>query len=97
MRAVAILCLGLLAAGCGQVADAQAKLVADLRIRDAIADYEQAGSSGAPLNRCVKAKLVVAAYSDAKDVAETQAWTARQDEDCRGAAAALGALRPGRP
>jgi len=94
MRGVAILGLGLLCAGCGQVADAQARLVADLRIKDAIADYEQAGRSGSALNRCVKAKLVVAAYSDARDEAETQAWTARQDEDCHAAAATLRASRP---
>jgi hypothetical protein len=97
MRGVPVLGLCLLCAGCGQVADAQAKLVADLRIRDTIADYEQAGRSGSALNRCVKAKLVVAAYSDARDQAETQAWTAREDEDCHAAAAALRASPAARP
>jgi hypothetical protein len=97
MRGLAILGAGLLAAGCGQVADAQAKLVADLRIRDAVADYELAARSGSALNRCIKAKLVAAAYSDARDAAETQAWTAREDEDCHAAAASLGAAPLGRP
>jgi hypothetical protein len=95
MRGAAILSLGLLCAGCGQVADAQAKLVENLRIKDAIGDYEKASQ---PLDRCVKAKMVAAAYADAKDVAETQAWSAREHEDCQAAAAALGVTLPaGRP
>jgi hypothetical protein len=47
------------------------------------------------LDRCVKAKLVAAAYTDAKDVAETAAWEAREREDCRNAAAALHVSQPG--
>jgi hypothetical protein len=94
MRGLAILGLGLMCCGCGQVADAQAKLVENLRIRDAIADYEAAGRTGGALDRCVKAKLVVAAYSDARDVAETEAWTAREHEDCQAAATSLGAAAP---
>jgi hypothetical protein len=91
MRGVAILGLGLLCAGCGQVADAQAKLVENLRIKDAIGDYEKAT---APLDRCVKAKLVAAAYADAKDAAETDAWSAREHEDCQAAATAMHATLP---
>jgi hypothetical protein len=86
MRGVAILAVGLLCSGCGQVADAQGKLLTTLRIKDAIGDYEKAS---APLDRCVKAKLVAAAYTDAKDVAETGAWEAREHEDCRAAAATM--------
>jgi hypothetical protein len=91
MRGVAIIGLGLLCAACGQVADGQAKLVENLRIKDAIGDYEKAT---APLDRCVKARLVVAAYTDAKDRAETGAWSARAREDCQSAAAALGVTLP---
>jgi hypothetical protein len=69
------------------VADAQSQLVQTMRVRSAISDYEK---SRAALDRCVKAKMVAAAYSDAKDVAETQAWQAREHEDCRAAAAGLG-------
>jgi hypothetical protein len=88
MRGWAILGVGLFCAGCGQVADAQSQLVQTLRVRSAVSDYEK---SHVALDRCVKAKMVVAAYSDAKDVAETQAWQAREHEDCRTAAAGLGA------
>jgi hypothetical protein len=94
MRGLAILGLGLglFCAGCGQVADAQSKLVETLRVKDAISDYDKAGKSGDRLDRCVKAKLVAVAYSDAKDVADSQAWLAREREDCRAAAAS--AVRP---
>lgn len=88
MRRAAILGVGLLCAGCGQVADAQATLVEDLRIKDAISAYEQAGKAGSALDRCVEAKFVAIAYADAKDVADSQAWRAREREDCRLAAAA---------
>ncbi|MFI4964476.1 MAG: hypothetical protein ACHP9T_03830 [Caulobacterales bacterium] len=91
MRGVAILAVGLLCAGCGQVADAQGQLVETLTIRSAIGDYEK---SGAPVDRCVKAKLVAAAYSDANDLAEAQAWQAREQEDCRQATMALHATPP---
>ena len=91
MRGVAILAVGLLCAGCGQVADAQANLLHTLRIKDAVGDYEKAR---APLDRCVKAKLVAAAYSDSKDAPETAAWQAREQEDCRQAAADMHVTLP---
>jgi hypothetical protein len=91
MRGWAILGVWLFLTGCGQVADAQTQLVRTLRVRAAIGDYEK---SRAALDRCVKAKMVAAAYADAKDVAETQAWQAREHEDCRVAAAGLGVAPP---
>src|SRR3954465_10531986 len=94
MRAAAILVVLGLCAGCGQVADAQAKLVNDLRIKDAIGDYEKAGRAHDLLDECVKAKLVAAAYADARDTADSQAWMARSQVDCRPAAAELRARLP---
>jgi hypothetical protein len=86
MRGAAILVVCVLCAGCGQVADAQARLVDNLRIKGAVAEYEKATR---PLDRCVKAKLVAAAYADARDLTEAGAWTAREHEDCQSAAAAM--------
>jgi hypothetical protein len=94
MRGLAILVVGLLCAGCGQVADAQAKLIDSLRIKDAVAGYEKAAR---PLDRCVKAKTVVIAYSDARDGPETQAWSAREREDCQAALTALHSTLPAKP
>ncbi len=89
MRGAAILLVWLLCAGCGQVADAQAKLVNDLRVKDAIGDYEKADHAHNLLDECVKAKLVAGAYADARDAADSNAWMARSQEDCRAAAAQL--------
>jgi hypothetical protein len=92
MRGWAILGVWLLCSGCGQVADAQTSLMSTLRVKAAIGDY---GKSTGTLDRCVKARLVAAAYSDARDVPETQAWRAREQVDCREAAAAMHATAPG--
>jgi hypothetical protein len=94
MRGAAILVVWVLCAGCGQVADAQAKLVSDLRVKDAIGDYEKAGRTHNLLDECVKAKLVSGAYADARDTADSQAGLARSQEDCRAAAAQLHAKPP---
>ncbi|HXA38199.1 MAG TPA: hypothetical protein VNW53_04305 [Phenylobacterium sp.] len=94
MRGAAILGVGLLCAGCGQVADAQARLIDSLRIRDAVAGYQKAAN---PLDRCVKAKAVAIAYSDARDGPETQAWSAREHEDCQAALTAMHAALPAKP
>jgi hypothetical protein len=94
MRGAAILVVWVLCAGCGQVADAQAKLVNDLRVKDAIGDYEKAGRAHNLLDECVKAKLVSGAYADARDTADSQAWLARSQEDCRAAAGQLHAKQP---
>ncbi|THD51696.1 hypothetical protein [Phenylobacterium sp.] len=94
MRGLAILGAGLLCAGCGQVADAQAKLIDSVRIHDAVAGYEKASQ---PVDRCVKAKSVVIAYTDARDTAETAAWSAREHEDCQAALIALRARAPAKP
>jgi hypothetical protein len=96
MRFAAILVGWVLCAGCGQVADAQSKIVGDLRIKDAIADYEKAGKAHDLLDECVKAKLVAGAYADARDTADSQAWMARSQEDCRAAAAQMRVTQPGK-
>ena len=94
MRAGVMLVVGMLCAGCGQVADAQAKLVNDMRVKDAIGDYEKAARSHDLLDACVKAKLVAGAYADARDTADSQAWMARSQEDCREAAAQMHVTLP---
>jgi hypothetical protein len=89
-----MLVVWVLCAGCGQVADAQAKIVGDLRIKDAVGDYEKAGKAHNLLDECVKAKLVAGAYADARDTADSAAWMARSQEDCRAAAAQMQARAP---
>lgn len=79
--------------GCANALDAQAQSAHALKVRDAMNNYEKA-SAGAPLDRCVKAKLVALAYEDAKDLASASAWHARGKADCQAAMAAMGVTPP---
>ena len=96
MRTLAIiaLCLGL--GGCANALDAQVQSVHALKVRDAMNDYEKAAAS-APLDRCVKAKLVALAYEDSRDPTSAAAWHAREKVDCEAAMAAMGIQRPAQP
>ena len=79
--------------GCADALDAQAQSAHALKVRDALNDYEKPPSS-APLDRCVKAKLVALAYEDAGDPASASAWRARETADCQAAAMAAGVKPP---
>jgi hypothetical protein len=94
MRLLAILVLCLSTGGCAQVLKGQAQMVHNLEIQDALAGYRNAA---APLDRCVKAKLVAVAYADAHETANAAAWNAREREDCAAAVAALGVEPPMKP
>jgi uncharacterized protein YgiB involved in biofilm formation len=96
MRRPAILALCLALGGCSSALNAQVNAVNGLKIKDAVSDYERA-RDGAPLDRCVKAKLVAIAYEDAKDAGNASAWRAREREDCQAAIAATGIERPAQP
>ena len=88
-RTFAVLALAALCSGCASAIKAQVEMVDTLRIRDAVTTYE-AARSGAPLDRCVKAKLVAIAYEDARDPGSASAWRAREREDCQAAVMVLG-------
>jgi hypothetical protein len=93
MRTLAIMALGLGLGGCANALEAQVQSIHALKVREAMNDYEKA-SSGAPLERCVKAKLVALAYEDARDPTSASAWHAREKTDCEAAMAAMGIERP---
>lgn len=88
--AITALCLGL--GACANALDAQVQSVHALKVRDAMNDYERAPAS-APLDRCVKAKLVALAYEDSNDPVSASAWHAREKADCEAAMMAMG-VRP---
>lgn len=93
MRALATACVLPLLAGCANALDAQVQSVHALKVREAMNDYEKA-AAGAPLDRCVKAKLVALAYEDAEDSVSASAWHAREKADCQAAMAAVGVNPP---
>ena len=92
--AIIMVCLGL--GGCANALDAQVQSVHALKVRDAMNDYEKA-AAGAPLDRCVKAKLVALAYEDSSDPTSAAAWHAREKVDCEAAMMALGVRPPAQP
>lgn len=86
-RAVLILAACAALGGCTTVLKAKSQQTHNLVIQDALAGYQNAG---APLDRCVKAKLVAIAYEDAHEAANGKAWRAREHADCQSAVADLG-------
>lgn len=50
---------------------------------DAVAKYEMVKRTGTPIERCVQAQMVVAAFLQAKDQANYEAWHKVQHEDCQ--------------
>jgi hypothetical protein len=89
MKIPAAIAFALALAGCGQIAEGQARQVSDLQVREATRGYEAARNRGDPLDMCVKAKLVAIAYADAGDAANGSAWKAREAQDCKSAMEAL--------
>jgi len=51
-------------------------------ISDAKREYQIASSSGTPVDRCVHAGLVAAAYLQAHDQSNYQQWKMHEDSDC---------------
>ncbi len=96
MRTLAILAACLALGGCANALDAQAQSIHALQVREAMNDYEKA-QAGAPLDRCVKAKLVALAYEDSKDPVSASAWHAREKADCEAAMMAMGVRPPPQP
>jgi hypothetical protein len=84
----------LLLGGCAPAMKAQMHMVDNLKIQDASRNYEAAERGGDPLDMCVKAKLVAAAYDEAREQLNARAWRAREHEACELAVAALGVKRP---
>lgn len=96
MRTLAITALCLALGGCAKPLDAQVQSIHALKVRDAMNAYENA-SAAAPLDRCVKAKMVALAYEDSRDPTSAAAWHAREKVDCEAAMAALGVERSPQP
>jgi len=84
-----LLWLAALLAGCGVNVDQRVQLYRQQQARELISQYEQARVRNDVLDMCVKSNLISAAYVDAKDHGDAQAWRARNREDCQAARAAL--------
>lgn len=91
--AIVLACVSL--GACAPIAESQVAKVNNFRVQDAIGNYEAASRSGDPLDMCVKAKLVAAAYDEAREAVSAEAWRAREREACQLAVKAMGIAVPG--
>lgn len=96
MRRLVLALVSIPLSACAPALQAQAKMVSNLQIQEATRNFETAQRGGDLLDICVKAKLVAAAYDDAHEALNAQAWRAREREACELAAASLGVRRGGR-
>ena len=76
---------GLLAAGCDQIVDQQMDDIYDQVATDSVEQYNIAKRQGDPIQTCVQAGLVAAAYLQAKDEAQYNSWKAIESSDCAAA------------
>lgn len=82
-RLISIGALVALALGaCDQVVQGQLDDIHSKVADDAVAQYEITKGSGGPIDRCVQAGMVVAAFLQAKDEAEYKRWKLTQKIDC---------------
>jgi hypothetical protein len=76
--------------GCGGVSvEARAQAYHQQQARGFMAEYERARLQGDLLAMCVKSNQVSAAYRDARDPSDAEAWDSKRSQDCRAARDAL--------
>ena len=68
--------------GCGGNTENRGQEYRKQQAIDLVASYEQARSQGDLLSTCVKSNQVSAAYRDAKNTADADAWKAKAAVDC---------------
>lgn len=83
MRKVALCALAVIALpSCDAMVDQQMSEIHDQVSEDAVAQYEIAKRQGDPIQICVQAGLVSAAYLQAQDEANYNRWKSIEDSDC---------------
>jgi hypothetical protein len=82
---IGLLVAGTVLTGCDAAVDAQMDYATDKVTEDVIAQYEIVKKQGDPINTCVHAGVVSAAYLQAKDEAKYAEWKAIEKEDCKAA------------
>lgn len=82
----AALCLAALGlTACDQLVDAQMADINDQVTEDVMAQYDIAKRQGDPIQICVQAGLVSAAFLQAQDEANYQTWKSIEKMDCAAA------------
>lgn len=84
-KLIVVLGLAVALVGCDAAVDAQMDYATDKVTDDVIAQYEIVKKQGDPIQTCVHAGVVSAAYLQAKDEAKYAEWKAIEKEDCKAA------------
>ena len=83
MRNSAVLAtLAAMLCGCDAIADQQMDDIYGQVVEDSVAQYEIAKRQGDPIQTCVQAGLVSAAYLQAQDESNYNTWKAIEQADC---------------
>lgn len=84
-KIVTALVLAITLTGCDQAVEAQMDSTYDKVSSDMVAQYDIAKKQGDPIQTCVQAGMVSAAYLQAKDEAKYNEWKAIEKTDCKAA------------
>lgn len=84
-KIVTALALAITLTGCDQAVEAQMDSTYDKVSSDMVAQYDIAKKQGDPIQTCVQAGMVSAAYLQAKDEAKYNEWKAIEKTDCKAA------------
>lgn len=84
-KIVTALALVITLTGCDQAVEAQMDSTYDKVSSDMVAQYDIAKKQGDPMQTCVQAGMVSAAYLQAKDEAKYNEWKAIEKTDCKAA------------
>lgn len=84
-KIVTALALAITLTGCDQAVEAQMDSTYDKVSSDMVAQYDIAKKQGDPMQTCVQAGMVSAAYLQAKDEAKYNEWKAIEKTDCKAA------------
>ena len=84
-KIVTALVLAITLTGCDQAVEAQMDSTYDKVSSDMVAQYDIAKKQGDPIQTCVQAGMVSAAYLQAKDETKYNEWKAIEKTDCKAA------------
>ncbi len=84
-KIVTALALAITLTGCDQAVEAQMDSTYDKVSSDMVAQYDIAKKQGDPMQTCVQAGMVSAAYLQAKDETKYNEWKAIEKTDCKAA------------
>ena len=84
-KIVTVLAIAITLTGCDQAVEAQMDSTYDKVSSDMVAQYDIAKKQGDPIQTCVQAGMVSAAYLQAKDETKYNEWKAIEKTDCKAA------------